>query len=815
MNNSENPYPQSTQNYPNHSTPTSDDSVDLRRYFGLFLSNWYWFAISLFIAGLLAYFINNYSERVFTVNASLLIKDDQTNSDISGMDKLMLGGDIFKSQQNLQNEIGILRSFKLNYRVMQQLPEFHVTIVEIGRRGIAQSRHYKSAPFIVVFDTISDQRPNVPVNIKIQPGNTYSVEIENAALDKKTFSFGEKFTCSGFNFKLILRDSLGYKYNPELSNRYLFRFNRPESLANEYRGKLSINPINEDATLVTLSVSGSVPLQEADYLNKLMEVYIKQGMEFKNETAKNTIDFIDEQLKLIADSLVKAENKLESFRLSNNIIDLSSEGTAVRSRLENYTNEKVTATLQKQYFEYLANYIREKNESGEIVSPAVMGVTDPPLLNLVEELALLQAQKKQLKYSFSEDQPAIKLVESKIDDVRKSLAENIKSSINTVSLTIKDVDSRIYVAEQELNKLPGRERELVNIQRTFDLNNTVYTYLLEKRSEAGIAKASNVSSNKIIDRAENFNAARIRPKTRRNYLFALMLGILVPGIYIFLIDQLHNKIFDKKDIERGTRAPIIGFVGHNSSKNDIPVFDKPGSSLSESFRSIRTNLKYYLTENNKAVISVTSTISGEGKTFVSTNLAAVFAMLGKKTLLLGLDLRKPRMNKIFGISSDTGLSSFLIGESNLEEIIMPTVVPNLYFIPSGLVPPNPAELIESDRMKLLIEKVREEFDYIILDTPPVGIVSDALLLSSFADINIFVIRQRFSFKSTLELIQNILEKKEMKNLTIAVNDIHISGYYGYGLRYGYGFYEGYGYRYGYSQYGAYGYGDYHKYYNED
>jgi capsular exopolysaccharide synthesis family protein len=802
----------SSKNFPGQRE--SDDNIDLRRYLGLFLSNWYWFALALFVAGLLAYGINTYSEKIYTVTASLLIKEDQ-GSDMTGLDKLVPGGDIFKSQQNLQNEIGILKSFSVNAKVMQEIPEFHVTIVGVGRRGIAQVRHYKSAPFEIVFDTLNDQRIKVPINLKIRSENTYSIEINGEKISKKEYSFGEKFNEAGFNFIIIKRDSQNFKFNPDMSNRFTFWFNRPEALANSYRSKLNITPVNEDATLVILSVSGVSRLQEADYLNKLMEVYRRKGIEFKNETAEKTIEFIDKQLVLISDSLTVAENKLENFRLANKLIDLSAEGAAIKSKLEKVTQEKIAAELQKQYYDYLADYIKTRNESGEMVSPSIMGVTDQLLRGLVEDLARLQTQKKQLKYNFSGDQPAISLIDSNIEDARIALDENVRNNILNAERTLKDIDSRISEVNGELNKLPGTEKRLINIQRTFDLNNTVYTYMLEKRSEAGIAKASNVSGNRIIDYAEPYNASLIRPKTNRNYIFAIILGLLIPGLYIFFVDQLHNKILDKKDIERGTEAPIIGFVGHNTSKSEIPVIVKPGSSLSESFRTIRTNLKYYLNGETKAVISITSTISGEGKTFVSLNLAAVLAMLGKKTLLVGMDLRKPRLDKILNNSGEIGLSTYLIGETDYDEILTKTEIENLSFLPSGSIPPNPSELLESERMELFMKKVREEFEYVVLDTPPIGIVSDALVMGEYANINIFVIRQKFSFKNTLELIQNIFEKKELKNLAIVVNDIHISGYYGYGLRYGYGFYEGYGYNYGYGQYGSYGHGDYNKYYTED
>jgi len=291
---------------------------------------------------------------------------------VTGLESVMPGGDIFRSQQNLQNEMGILKSYSVNYRVMQELPEFHVTIVMIGRRGIAEHRHYKSAPFIVVFDSVKNQRSGVPVNLRIRSDETFSIEINGTDLSKKEYSFRERFNEAGFDFTIIKRDSANFKFDADLSNRYIFEFNQPEALANNYRGKLGIEPVNEEATLVTLSISGVVPHQESDYLNKLMTVYISQGLEYKNQTAENTIKFIDEQLGFIADSLARAENNLENFRLTNRLIDLSSEGAAIKNKLESYTQEKIATELQKQYYKYLADYITSRNESGEIVSPSVM-----------------------------------------------------------------------------------------------------------------------------------------------------------------------------------------------------------------------------------------------------------------------------------------------------------------------------------------------------------------------------------------------------------------------------------------------------------
>jgi capsular exopolysaccharide synthesis family protein len=305
----------------------------------------------------------------------------------------------------------------------------------------------------------------------------------------------------------------------------------------------------------------------------------------------------------------------------------------------------------------------------------------------------------------------------------------------------------------------------------------------------------------VIDTAEAYNAVRVLPRTRQNYMLALILGLLLPAIAIIIIDLMNNKVIDKKDIERATRAPILGFISHNSYGSELPVVEKPGSTLAESFRSIRTSLKYFIPEGQKAVIAITSTVSGEGKTFVAVNLATIISMLGRKTLLVGLDLRKPRIHKILGLHNDNGMSTFLSGNSTFKEVIQKSTVENLWFVSAGPIPPNPAELIERQGMDDFLDEARKQFDYILLDTPPAAVVTDALLLAGRADITLFVVRQRYTSKNTLNLIDEIYRNREIKNPGVIVNDISMSGYYGYGLRYGYTMGYAYGYNYGYKYYG--------------
>lgn len=778
-----------------------EEGMDIKRYLSLFLSNWYWFAASLFIAITMAYGINRYSEKTYTVTSSLLIKDDQLTGGVSGVGNIFPGGDLLRSQQNLQNEIGILKSYSLNYRVIKQLPDFHITYVSMGRRNIAETKMYKECPFEVLTDSLEKMPKLNRFFVYILSGEKYRIESNGDNHVSFVARFGEPVLFHGYSVNVRLRDPSNFRFDDEISNKYYLYFDSPDRLANIYRSKLNISPIQEDASMVTLSVTGNVPQQEADYLNKLMEEYINQGLEVKNKTAEKTIEFIDQQLGLISDSLTIAEDRLQNFKLANSLVNLSSEGTIIQNKLDRFETERATIELQLQYYKYLIDYINSKSESGDIVAPSVVGVNDPAINNLIVNLATLQNQKRQLSINISGEMPALSLIETNIENAREVLKENVENSLINLQAVLKSVSNKITNIEDEIRKLPGTERKLVGIERKFNLNNTVYTFLLEKRAEAGISKASNVSENRIIDNAEVFNSSNVKPKRRQNYLIAFLLAMVLPMILIFIFDNLNDKIINKTDIEKRTTVPLIGYIGHNDFKSELPVFLKPRSTLAESFRSIRTSLKEFENKDSKLVLSITSTISSEGKTFVSTNLSAIVSMLGKKVLLIGLDLRKPRIHNILNISNEIGLSTYLSGDNNYEDIIIKTEHENFYYTPSGPVPPNPSELIESERMIRFIDRAKKDFDYIILDTPPVAIVTDAVILSKFADVSLFVVRQRFTSKNTLNLIQELYDNKAMGNIRIITNDINVTGYYGYGLRYGYNFYTGYGYNYGYGQYG--------------
>jgi len=790
---------------PKKPTPPSDD-IDLMRYISLFISNWLWYKYRLFLALGIAYIYNRYSQRAYNVKSTLLIKEQQTTGAIANMEQIFAGS-VYNPYPNLDDEVAILQSYTLNHRVIEEMPETHVAYIPVTRNGIQGQRTYKTSPFVL--KKLSEMQPEgVRMTIRFGEGEKYTVEIDEEQLEEwkknatdavvkdkvnpgREYLPGESFEQGGFSFTVERRDTtraIGGE-----TNRWLIWFESLPELANSYRTSLKVDPVKEYASVFTLSFDGYSPAQGSDYLNTLMKLYILQGMEWKSRAADNTINFIEAQLGLISDSLRLAENTMESFRLNNRFVDLTLEGTLVLQKLEKLEGEKNMLGLQEQYYEYLLDYLEARENDESIISPSVMGVTDPVLVKLVEEFSKLQQERKKVAFTVTDNLPQVQLMDQKLEDARSALSENVKSTISQLRMTMNTINGRIATAEKELGRLPGTERRLIGIQRKFDLNNSVYTYLLERRAEAGIAKASQITDNRIIDEAIVNNSLQIRPKTMKNYLVAMLLGLMVPMALIIIFDLFNNKIIGRNDIEHITKAPIIGYISHSDYHVEDPVAEKPGSTLAESFRAVRTSLSFYTGQTKCPVIVISSPISGEGKTFVSVNLATIISMMNKKVLIVGLDLRKPRVHAILKAGNGHGMSQYLSGSASFEEVIVPTQIENLWFAPSGPVPPNPAELIGSPKMAEFLSKARNDFDAVIIDTPPVGIVTDALLLNKLANVTLFVVRQRYTTRGSVQMLDEIYRKGEMSNVALIVNDISTSGYYGYGLRYGYSL--GYGSRY--------------------
>ncbi|PKP38752.1 MAG: hypothetical protein CVT98_04825 [Bacteroidetes bacterium HGW-Bacteroidetes-15] len=777
-----------------------EETLDLKRYFFLFLSNWYWIAISVFIGLFAAYLVNRYSEQVYSVRATLLVGNVSVPQR-QGVQTLMKEMNLMPERKSIENEIGILKSYTLARMAISELPDFMITYASVGRRGIAESKLYNRAPFIVELDSSFSNLSGYPINIVFLSSKEYLMDFDDEKEPIK-MKFGEKFTNERFSFTINLKETALIDFD-RLSLKYYFIINNLHSQAVNYMNKLIIAYNEEQGSLLGLSLQGFVAHQEADYINKLMEIYIRNDLYEKMQTSINTIEFVDQQIDNISDSLRRAETALQNFRAGKGIIDISLEGRALLSRMEGLSTEKNMLSLQLEYFNYLEDYLKEKRDIKGLVSPASIGVEDSGIGSIVTQLNLATMEREALLFSIKPDNIKVIMLEQKIETLTNLLFERLEGMREVNSIKITEIDKRIAEQEKHLRLLPVTERELINMERMFSIHEKFYTYLMEKRIEAGIAKASNVSDNKVIDAARGEMAAIVKPDRRTNYLMAFVIGLLIPLALIFLFDQLNNSIQDPSYIARKTSAPLLGTIGHNPYESFLPVFDKPKSSFAESFRALRTNLDFLLGKIDNKVILVSSTISGEGKSFVASNLAISLAMLGKKTAILGLDLRKPKVHNLFGVDNSIGLSTYFIGRDNWNDVVQKTNIPNLYVLPSGPIPPNPAELLASDKLEELIGQLKKDFDFIVIDSAPVAVVTDAILISRLADTTLFVLRHRYTSRNVLELVEDLSRNKTIKNMALLLNDFKKPKGYGYGYSYGYGY--GYGYNYGYDN--SYGYGE--------
>ncbi len=763
--------------------PQQEESYDIKKILFRIIRNWYWFVISVTIAFAITYINNFYTDPLYSVSGTMVINDEKK----SAADMLM---NTLSARKNIDNEITILKSSKMALKAINELPDFHISYYAIGR--MRKSMLYKTSPFTVIPDSASlNWKGFPPVNITILSATKYLIELETEVKTQKEMRFGDTFKNENLCFTVFLKDPANY--NSYVSTKYSFVMNDASSLANMYKGKLGITTNERRGSVVTLSSVGLVPQMETDFINKLMEVYIRTGLEDKNQTSINTINFIDDQLAIVVDSLRKAEDKLQSFRLNNKILDVSTESGAIMQRISKIQEQKTIIDMQIKYYKYILEYIGKKKDFREVVAPSVLGISDPLMATYISELAKAFSERSIMSISANQTNPSLAPINARIQNAQNMLREYINENLRSADITAADIDKKLSQIETEIVQLPASQRRLLNIERNFKLNDQIYNFLLQKRADASIVKASNIADNKILDPASPEYAYQISPQTSKNRTTGIIIGILIPFVILVLLEFLNNKITDIKDIEKITKVPILGTVGHNERLTDIPVADNPKSAIAESFRALRTNLQYVMRSKENKVISVSSTISGEGKTFCAINLASIIAQSNRKTLLLSLDLRKPKVHKIFNLENTTGLSTYLIGRSTFEEIINPTNINNLYVSTSGPIPPNPAELLETSYMDEFIAEAKQNFDILIMDTPPLAIVTDAILLSRFSDANIFVIRQNYSSKNVLKLVDDLHFKRDIKNVGILVNDVDYTKNYGYGKKYGYGYSYGYGY----------------------
>lgn len=762
-------------------------------------SYWKWFLVSLIITFTIAYQINIRKEKIYEMQTMISIKEESNPFFTSNTSLVFNWGGISDQVNGIST---ILQSRSHNELVVDKL-QFYIDYLEQGKYNLIDS--YGAIPFYIDIDKTKGQIVNSLINIKFLSENEYQIQIpfENNSVSLITYSnnsysntsvqpvtfvkkykVGERVNLPFLNWKLQINDNPGLYKGKE----YFVRFNDFDGTVSRYKG-INVDSGKSGGSLLTLSMQGTNKTRMVDYLNSTVKMLIKIQLDGKNQFATNTIRFIDSTLVAMESQLKQTGNELKSFQKDKNIYEIEDGGSRVSEKIMDFDVEKDQLTRKIAYYNSLKSYLNSSTDYSRLPAPSVAGIEDPNIVANVSKLIALSTQRSEMAYAVKSEK-IFKDFDNQMAAVKNVLQENIVTAKASLLYDLSLINAKIGQAESTVKRLPAEQQELLKIKRKYDLNDNIYTEFLQKRNEAEIVRASNLSDIHFIDPAKDIGGGLIGPKTSVNYVMALFLGVLIPLLFVLVIFFINNSIQNTEDISKLTQIPLLGVIGVNKDSGSLAVFDKPKSALSEAFRGIRSSLQFLYKKqqvSGSKTLMITSSISGEGKTFCSINIATVFALSEKKTVIVGLDLRKPRLADEFQIKSPLGVVNYLIKQNSLEEITNSTQIPNLDVILSGPIPPNPSELILSDGMKELIDELKQKYDYIVLDTPPVGLVADSLELVQFADVTLYIVRQNYTKKDMITLLNTRLKRGELSNVSIVLNGYENKAKYGTGYGYGYGY----------------------------
>ncbi len=776
-----------------------DKAIDLNYVLQFFKKHGLLIVLSLCISLSCAYLINKYSKNIYSIATSILVNDKNggmMNTSTQILNELGFSA----TSKNFSNELQVLSSSPLIASAIKML-DFQISYYE--EEWFSQRELYKSSPFLIILDKNYPQPIGVKFKVEIIDDTSCKVSIsqndvpiysfvsnsvvqklDNVQFDKVVKL--NKYIYSDFmRFKILLNSSVDI--NDIKNKTYSFHINTEQYLVNLYKSKITVLPPDLEASVAKVQLRTDNAEKGIDFLNMLTESYVNADLEKKRHTSIRTIEYINDQLSAVGDSLKNAELKLQSFRSNNEVTDISTQSDRFFDDMRELENQKALLGVNQKYYEYVKNYFKKNQEFDELIAPSAMGIVDPMLNNLIEELIRLNAERASFVENNQGKSPYLKKINIRIENLRKMVSENIDYYEQTNKIKLSDIDTRIEKLNGEISKLPAAQRQLVGITRKFNVNDGIYTYLLEKRAEAEIARTSYVADSEVIEPAAIEGGLPVAPKKGLNYFIAVIIGLFVPVSILRLFELIKTSICSEDEAEGLMSFPVLGKIYHNDKSKVNVVEEYPQKLVTENFRHLFVGLKYFLKQTGCKTILITSTTEGEGKSFVALNTSITLANKGYKTIVLSFDLRKVGLSSFlrnYGPNRDlrnVGLTEYMSGQKKISDIINKTDNENLNFIMSGTIAPNPGELISSELSIKLFEDLKMKYDYIIVDTSPIGLVSDAYNLMNFADLNIIVLRLKKTPRSEFEKLQQDLVDKDIKACMV-INDLYNkrksgSGYY--------------------------------------
>lgn len=789
----------------NSNTEEQEDSINVRALLMKYLIYWPWFIASVIICLGCAFLYLRFQTPIYNTTAAVLIKETdprskamtQTNGAVAALQDI--GG--FSMTSNFDNEVEILKSRTLIKKVVSELGLYiqHSKDQTFGY----DIPLYRNTPIKVYITPEEAEKLQGAAKLKM----TYTPE-GKLSLTAKYMLNQEKaeITASFDSLPAVLPTPVGvfsFTHNDSTQLEKVVKLNvwvaSPTVVAQSYAQNLSVSPTSKTTTIAQLSLKNSHKQRAVDFINRLVAIYNQDANDEKNEVAEKTAEFIEERIGIINAELGAAENQLATFKQQAGLTDLSSDAQLALQESSKYEQLRVENATQIQLVEFLKAYINQEENANEVL-PANVGLKDQNLSTVIDQYNTMIIERKRLLRTSSESNPAIINMNTGIEAMRRSVQTTVESVLKGLYITKADIDKQTSKFEARINKAPQQEKEFLTIARQQEIKAALYTMLLQKREENAITLASTATNGRIIEEALA-GSAPIAPKKMIIALAALIIGLGLPIGLVFLRDLLKYKIENREDVQKITNATILGELPRCNTKvtGSIVIQENKNNLMEECFRGLRTNLLFML-EKGQQVILFSSTQPGEGKSFVAGNTATSLAFLGKKVLIIGMDIRKPGLNKVFRLSNRAvGITNYLSDPEhvNLLDMIQHSdISPNLDILPGGPVPPNPTELVAREHLDHAIEELRKHYDYIILDTAPIAMIADTAIISRVADMCVYVCRADITPKEGFEYINVLQREKKFKKIATVINDIDMSkrkhSYgYGYGRKYGYGY--GYGY----------------------
>jgi len=754
-------------------------TISLRTLVDNFIANWYWFALFVILGLAAAWLFLRYATPTYNINAKILVQDEQKGGDIPG-EEVLQQLQIFTNKSNVDNEVEILQSRSLMEMVVRNL-QLNISYWQEGR--VKTGELFRRVPFMAHWLNVRDSLDEV--RYLVTPLSEQKFRFGNEKMPDTERNWGDTIHLAQGIIQIDRRT-----YFPLVKEPYIIKLVSIDAAVANYQQKLTVSIPNKQVSTIDLQLATAIPEKGETILNELINAYLRTSVEVKNRIADSTIAFVDNRLALVSRELTGVEKNIQQFKQANQLADLTEQAKLLIAGTGDFSKLLTEQEVKLSVVNTLEQYMTDESNSKRMV-PSTLVVQDPTFIALVQKYNNFQVERERLLISNTPSNPLVQNIDLQLRNLRTDLQSNLASFKSGLQASIAELKGRSGQLDQKIQEVPAKERVFLDYSRQQAIKQELYLFLLKKREESAISKSSNLAVARIIDAAKS-EAFPAMPKRLLTYLVCFMLGIIFPAVFLYLKDLLNRRVRRKQDITAGTPVPILSEVGHTKEHDDVVVGKDAVTPIAEQFRAMRTNLQFLLSGAQERVILLTSSMSGEGKSFVAMNLAATLALSGKKVVLMELDLRKPKISEKLKLNNKQGFSTYVIGKTSYAQLVQPSGIhENCWVIPSGPVPPNPAELLLLDTTKQLFADLRKQFDYIVIDTAPVGLVTDAQLLGYLADVTLYLVRQGYTFKQQLLLSKELYQQGKLPRMNLVVNDVKAGSGYGYGYGYQYGYNYGY------------------------